>query len=96
MNVQQHHLIREFMLYELELSHNATKVAKSICCEKGEHEVDQDTFTICLKKFRLGCKNLDDQERSGRPKTAGLKAVSQTIDANQVSNTWRVSGELGI
>ena len=40
--------------------------------------------------------NLNNQTRSGRPKTLGSEAMLQTIEANPVSSTQRVSGELGI
>ena len=63
---------------------------------KDKIAVDQSTINKWLKKFPFGSKNLEDQTRSGRPKIVYLKAVLQAIDANPVSSTWRVSGELGI
>ena len=54
------------------------------------------TVTKWFKKFHSGCKNLDDQVRSGKPKTAGSDAVLTDIKANPESSAWRVSGELGI
>ena len=44
-----------------------------------------------FKKICSGCKNLNNQVRSGRPKT-----VDSAIEVNLVSNTQRESGELGI
>ena len=38
-----------------------------------------------IPKFHSTCKNLDDQARSGRPKTMDYEAVLQTIDANRVA-----------
>ena len=61
-------LIEELMLYESELGNNAAEATKTICCAKGEGAVDDSTVTRWLKKFCSGCKNLDDQTRSGRPK----------------------------
>ena len=53
---------------------------------KGKNVVDQRWF----KKFYSGCKNLDDQASSGKPKTMDSKAMLQ------LSSTQRVSGELSI
>ena len=41
-------------------------------------------------------KNLDNQTRSFRLKSMNSEAVLQAIEANPVSITWRVSGELDI
>ena len=49
-----------------------------------------------VQEILLGLKNLDDQARSGRPKSVDSKAVLQAIEENMVSNIQRVSGELGI
>ena len=87
----QCNLIQELMLYKFKLVHNATEATKNICCAKGKGAVDHSSVTRGFKKFRLGCKNLDDQARLDRP-----KAVLQAIEANLVSSTWRVSGELDI
>ena len=95
MNVQ-HSLIRKLMLYEFEPGHNATEATKNICFAKGEGAVDHNTVTRWFKKFRSGCKNLDDQARSGMPKNMSSKAVLQAIEANWASSTRRVSGKMGI
>ena len=95
MNVQRN-LIRELILYEFELGHKAAEATKNIRCAKGEDAVDHSTVTRWFKKFRSGCKNLDDQARSGRPKTVDSEAVFQAIEANPKSSTRKVSGELGI
>ena len=49
-----------------------------------------------LKKFCSRCKNLNDQARSGKPKTVNSETALQAIEANRVSSIWRVSGELAI
>ena len=49
-----------------------------------------------LKKFLSGCKDLENQVRPCRTKTMDSKVMLQTIQANPVSCTLRVSGELGI
>ena len=38
-------LIRQLMLYEFELSHNAVEATENICCEKVEGTVDRNTVT---------------------------------------------------
>ena len=48
-------------LYEFKLDHNAAEATKNIFYVKGEGVVDDRTVIIWLKKFCLGCKNLDDQ-----------------------------------
>ena len=49
-----------------------------------------------FKKFCSGCKNFSDQAKWRRVKSINFKAVLQTIEANLVSSTWRVSGKLSI
>ena len=53
----------------------------------------EDAVNWWLRKFHSGYLNLDDQERSDGPKTVDSEAVLQ---ANQISNTKRVSGKLKI
>ena len=63
---------------------------------KDEHAVNPITVTKLFKKMQSGSKNLDNQARSGRPKTVNSEAVLQTIEANPVCLTLRESGELYI
>ena len=51
---------------------------------------------IGYKKFHPVYKNLNDQARSGKPKTVDSEALLQTMEANPVGNTRRVSGEFSI
>ena len=85
MNVY-HVLIRELMLYERH------KLKKNICFAKGE----TSTVTRWLKNFCLGCKNLDDQARTGRLKIVDSEVVLQAIETNPTGSIQRVSGELSI
>ena len=57
------------MFYKCKLGYNATEATKNICCVKGKSGDDQSTENRWLKKYCLGYKELDDQVRSGRPKT---------------------------
>ena len=80
------------MLYEFKLGHNTVEATKNICYTKGEGTVDFDTVYRWFKKFCLGCKNFNDQVRSGRSKTVD----SKVREANLGSSIQRVSGEFGI
>ena len=62
-----------------------TKIIYSV---KDESAVDSSTVTRWFKKFCTVGKSLDDQTRSGRPKTA--------TEANLASSIQRVSVELCI
>ena len=84
------------MLYKFKPCHNATEAIKNICCTKGEGTVDHSTVIGWFKKFCLGCKNVNNQARSSRPKSMNFKAMTQAIEANLVRSPQRVSGELSI
>ena len=84
MNVQNS-LIWELMLYEYKVDLDTTEATKRICCVKGEDAVDHSTVTRWSKKFSSGCKNLDDQARSSRPKTMDSKTMLQAIEASLAS-----------
>ena len=60
------------------------KQPKKICSTKGDGAV-----TRRFKKFYSGCKDLNDQTWSGRPKNMNAEAVLTAIEANLVSSTWR-------
>ena len=81
-------LIPEITYYEFELGPNILDATQNISV-KEEGAEDLSTVTRWFKKFCSGCKNLDDQAKSARPKTEDTKV-------NPASSTWRVSGELGI
>ena len=69
---------------------DAMEAIKNICCAKGEGAVDNISF----KKFCPSFKNVDNQARSGRPKTIDSDSVLPAMETNLASNTWRVSGNL--
>ena len=89
-------LIQELMLYEFKLSHNTVEAIENICYVKSEGVVDHGTVTRWVKKFCLGCKNLDNQPRPGKPKSVYSEGILQTIEANLVSNIQRPSGKLSM
>ena len=74
------------MLYKFELGHNAIEAIKNIYYAKDEGAIDHSIVIRWFKKFHSGCKNLDNQTRSGRSKT-----VDSMLQANLESSTQRVS-----
>ena len=62
----------------------AIEATKNISGAKSEDPVDNSTITKWFKKFRSGCKNFDDQARSGRPKRVDFEAMLPAIEANPV------------
>ena len=90
----QLNLVVELRLYGFKLSHNTTEVIKNIYCEKGRGGIDYISVSKWLIKFRLGCKNLDDQAMPSRIKSVDSKAVLHVLDACLTSSCWRVPGNL--
>ena len=71
----RHNLIWELMLYEFKVGHNAMEATKKVCCIERKGPINHSTVTRWLKKFCLGCKNLDNQAVLGWPKAIDSKAV---------------------
>ena len=67
MNVQ-HGLIQKLILHEFELEYKSMKATKTISCTKGDEAV-KCAETQQFKKFCTCCKNINDQARSGRPRS---------------------------
>ena len=61
------------------MGYETVEARKTFFCVKGEHEVDHTIFTRWFKKFRSGCKDLNDWARSGR-------SVLQAIEPNSASS----------
>ena len=72
------YLVQELMLSEFKLDHDIAKAIKSICCVIVEGTVHHQM----VKKFSSGCKNLNDQKKSDKPKTMDSQAVLLAIEAN--------------
>ena len=85
----QHSLIQELMHNTFKLDHNVMEATKKICCVKSEGTIDQSIIIRWFKKFCWGCKNLDDQIKSGRSKIVACEAVFQAIEVNSVSSIWK-------
>ena len=54
------------------------EATKNICYLWGKSAVDHRTINRWFNKFCLGCKNLDDQARSDKPKTVGFLSCAQS------------------
>ena len=78
-------LIWELMLYEFKLGHDTVETIKNICCKKNEGAVNHRKLTRWFKKFCSGCKNLNKQARSNRPKTMDSEDVFQAVETNLVT-----------
>ena len=87
-------LIWRLMLDGSKLSHNITEATENIYGAKGEGAVDHCTVTGGLTKFRSGCKNCDDQIRSGTPKIVDSEAVHEVMEANLACCARKVWNEL--
>ena len=92
MNMQQSNL----GTYKFELGYNIAKAIKNICCRKSEGAVVHTIVTRLFKKFCSGCKNLDNQESSGRPENMDSETMLQVIVTNPLSSTWRISDKISI
>ena len=69
-------LIRELMVYEFELGHNAAETTKDICCTKGEGTLDQSAINRWLKKYHKKYYiNNDVQASWGGPRIVDSGAV---------------------
>ena len=62
----------------------------------GKGIIDHSTATRWLKKFCLACKKFGDQARLSRLTTMDFEFELQATEANLVTITRRVSGELSI
>ena len=71
----QCNLILELMLFEFKLGYNTSEATKSICCAKDDGAVDRSTVNRWFKKLHSDCKNLDEQEESGRFKIVDSEAM---------------------
>ena len=74
-----HSLGESYPSTEMQLVYSAAPANWTV---KDEGTVDHSTVTRWFKKFYLGCKNYDDQGRSGRIKTMDSEALPQAIEAN--------------
>ena len=86
-------LMWALMIYEFELGYKAAEAVKNMCDMKGEGTIDHITESRWLKKFKLGCKNLNDLVKSDRFKILDSEAIF-LVEVNPVSCTRRVSGDL--
>jgi histone-lysine N-methyltransferase SETMAR len=73
-------IIRNLLLYEFQLGHDAQTATANVNRAKGAGTVHQATTYRWFAKFREDNTNLDDQPRSGRPREIDREAVIEAID----------------
>ena len=93
--VAQKSLIRELLLYEFELGHNAAEAIKNICTAKGENAVKKRTAFNWFKKFKNGNKDLEEKARSGRPLSINPDVLREAFEVEPATSTRRLSAALG-
>ena len=86
------HSILDLKITQMNMPHSLIQE----CCAKDGSTVDRNTITRWFKKFCLACKNLNDQAKSGRPKTIDSGAFLQVIEVNLASRTQKVESKVGI
>ena len=96
---EQCSLIQILMLYKFKMGHNSAKATKSIYYAKDEGAFDHCIITKWFKKFHSGCKNLNDQAGSGRPKTMNSEITFQAIEGNPAERirwAWYLKVQCGL
>ena len=58
---------------------------------KGDGAVDHSLVSSLFNIFRLDYKNLNDQARSGRPKTIDTEDLLKAMEANPACSIWWLS-----
>ncbi|CAF0817539.1 unnamed protein product [Didymodactylos carnosus] len=91
----QNRLIRELLLYELQLDHTAAEAIRNICAAKGEGAVKKSTASDWFRKFKNGDTNFEDQPRSGRPFSIDPEALRQAVEADPATSTCKLSAKFG-
>ena len=74
----------------------AIDAAKKICQVEGERTVSVCTAQKWFKRFNEGHTNLNDEPRSGRPKTVDSEALLNAVEATPSTSIRRLSAELCI
>ena len=84
------------MLYMRRLGFNAAEATKNICYMKGEGAVDQTVEYVDNSiNFSLVAR-ISTMRQSQVGQKLDSKALLKAMEANLMSSTWRVSGELDI
>ena len=95
-HIDERSLIQKIMLYELKIGHSTAKAIRNICWAKSKSVIDHSLGTRWLKKFRYGCKDVDNQAKSARQKAVDSEALLDAIEVKPATSTRISSGELGI
>ena len=71
--------IRQCLLYQYKLGHNASEAARNICREIGEDAVSTATACHWVEHFWNKAYSLEDEQRSGRASEIDLSELKQVI-----------------
>jgi transposase len=83
----QKEIIRNLLLYEYQLGHDARTAAANVNRAKGDNTVHQSTAFRWFAKFRNDNTDLNDQPRSGRPQEIDRDAVIEAIEEDPTMST---------
>ena len=84
------------MLYESELCHNDAEATKKYLLSERWSRSWSEYNTQLVQEISLGCKNVDDQAKSVRPKIVDAGVVLPAIEPNPASSTRGISWEIHI
>ncbi|CAD5228888.1 unnamed protein product [Bursaphelenchus okinawaensis] len=74
-------LLRPILLYEYKNGLKAAETARSINEAFGPETVKERTVRWWFKKFKNGCENLEDVDRTGRPTEFNNNMLIQILDS---------------
>jgi len=86
-------VIRNLLLYEFQLNHDAETACNNINCAKGPKTVSIRTVYYWYAKFRADNTDLNDQPRSGRPREIDREAVIEAIEEDPTLTTEDLAGD---
>ncbi|GBM26421.1 hypothetical protein AVEN_139372-1 [Araneus ventricosus] len=79
--------IRTIMYYEFRNKISVTECHQKVCESLGINTISYDTLKICLRKFKAGNFDIEDEPRSGRPIEVDCEQLKQIIDQDRNVST---------
>ena len=87
--------IRQCLLHEYKLGHNASEAARNICRGLGKGTVSRPTAWRWFERFRNKDYSLEDDQRSGRPTEIDLSELKQIIESDPSLSQLDVADKVG-